>query len=75
MRATRAQHEQKAIAQGNIAVWSILRDLIKGQITAIETGILSFDAAFLGQILLPTGETVHDRIAAQELLPQLEAPK
>lgn len=71
-RATQAEREKKALAQGAIAVWSILRDWIKGQTTAIETGILSFDAAFLGQILLPSGETVHDRIAAQNLLPQIE---
>ncbi|WP_192933890.1 hypothetical protein [Sinorhizobium meliloti] len=60
--------QKEALAQGQIAVWSILRDWIKGQLTAVETGILSFDAAFLGQILLPTGETVHDRIASQGLL-------
>lgn len=69
MRKTRIEHERAALAKGQIAVWSILRDWIKGQLTAIETGILSFEAAFLAQILLPTGETIHERISAQGLLP------
>ena len=68
MRITKVEHERRALDKGQIAVWSILRDWIKGQLTAVETGILSFDAAFLGQILLPTGETVHERIVSQGLL-------
>lgn len=74
-KATREQHERIALARGQIAVWSILRDWIKGQFTAIETGILTFDGAFLGQILLPDGRTVHQRIAASDMLPQIEGPK
>ena len=31
----------KALAQGHVAVNSVLRDWIKGQVTAIETGVLS----------------------------------
>lgn len=72
MRKTKVEHERAALAQGQIAVWSILRDWIKGQLMAVETGILSFEGAFLGQILLPTGQTVHERITAQGLLPPPE---
>ncbi|MQV97013.1 hypothetical protein GHK46_06055 [Sinorhizobium medicae] len=68
MRMNKVEHERRALEKGQIAVWSILRDWIKGQLTAVETGILSFDAAFLGQTLLPTGETVHERITSQGLL-------
>jgi len=74
MRKTKAAYEQAALEQGQIAVWSILRDWIKGQVTAVETGILSFDAAFLGQILLPNGQTIHERVAETEMLPQIEGP-
>jgi len=74
MRRTPKEHEAQALQKGQVAVWSILRDWIKGQLTAIETGILSFEAAFLGQILLPTGETVHQRIASQGLLPSPQEP-
>lgn len=67
-RKTRAQHEQEARRVAGIAVYSILRDWIKGQITAIETGILSFEGAFLGQILLPSGKTFLEHAHAQKLL-------
>jgi hypothetical protein len=62
MRCSQFEHERKAVNQGMISVYSILRDWIKGQVTAIETGILSFEGAFLGQILLPTGKTVMEEI-------------
>jgi hypothetical protein len=48
--------------------YSILRDWIKCQITAVETGMLSFEGAFLGQILLPGGDTVLDRLQETKLL-------
>ena len=35
MRTSRIDHEQAAVKQGHVAVNSILRDWIKGQITAI----------------------------------------
>jgi hypothetical protein len=75
MRATTTEHERKAKDIASVAVYSILRDWIKGQITAIETGILSFEGAFLGQIMLPSGRTVLEQAAESKLLPALEAPK
>jgi hypothetical protein len=71
-RTTKAEHERKAMDVASVAVYSILRDWIKGQITAIETGVLSFEGAFLGQMLLANGRTVMDHIEQQKLLP---APK
>ena len=72
MRCTKIQHEAKAKEIGSVAVYSILRDWIKGQITAIETGILSFEGAFLGQMMLPSGRTILEEVQAKNLLP---APK
>lgn len=69
MKVSPAQHNDRALKKGQIAVYSILRDWIKGQITAIETEILSFEGAFLGQILLDDGRTVLDRVISQNLLP------
>lgn len=69
MRSTKAEHERKAMQIASTAVYSILRDWIKGQITAIETGILTFEGAFLGQILLPNGQTVLERLNTDNLLP------
>ena len=57
-----SQHRERALAQGQIAINSILRDWVKGQIMAIETGILSFDAVFLPFMLTHDGRTVSDRV-------------
>lgn len=53
---------EKALNQGLVAVNSILRDWIKGQITAVETGILQFDSVFFPYLLTPAGDTLHERI-------------
>lgn len=71
-RQERHVQERKAKDVASVAVYSILRDWIKGQITAIETGILTFEGAFLGQILLPSGRTVLEHMEASKMLP---APK
>lgn len=67
--------EKKAMEIASVAVYSILRDWIKGQITAVETGILTFEGAFLGQILLSNGQTVLEHAQQSKLLPALEGPK
>lgn len=71
-RSSKVEHERKAMQIASTAVYSILRDWIKGQLTAIETGILTFEGAFLAQMLLPSGQTVLERIQSDNLLP---APK
>ncbi|WP_282259599.1 hypothetical protein [Stenotrophomonas sp. PS02301] len=43
---------------------------MKGQLTAIEIGILTFEAAFLSHNLLPSGETVIENVQQQKLLPR-----
>jgi len=68
-RGSEVEHERKAKQIAGVAVYSILRDWIKGQIMAVETGILSFEGAFLGQILLPSGKTVLERMVHENLLP------
>ena len=75
MRVSAKAHEDRALKQGNIAVWSILRDWIKGQIMAVECDVLKFDAAFLGQILLPDGRTIHQHVEDKGMLPQIGGPK
>jgi len=71
-RTTRQQHEAKAMEIAGIGVYSMLRDWVKGQVTAIECGILSFEAAFMPHMMLPSGKRVVDEIAERGLLP---APK
>jgi hypothetical protein len=59
-RSSKSEYERKGLEIAGLAVYSILRDWIKGQITAVETGILSFEGAFLAQLVLPSGRTVFD---------------
>lgn len=71
---TRAEHEAAALKQGKIAVYSILRDWIKGQVTAVEIGMMTFEGAFLGNLLLKNGQTVLEHLTATDVL-QIEAPR
>lgn len=70
----RGDYERAALAQAEIAVYSMLRDWLKGQLTAIETGMLTFEGAFLAQILLPSGKTVLEHVQASKQLPAPSAP-
>jgi hypothetical protein len=72
-RSTRQEYEQAALRQGHIAVNSILRDWIKGQVTAVECGILSFEAVFMPFMITNDGRPVIERI--DNLLPEADAPK
>lgn len=69
MKRNKIEHEREAKRIASLAVYSIARDWIKGQITAVETGMLTFEGAFLGQILLPTGKTVLETAQETNLLP------
>lgn len=73
MRGTKLDHERRALQLGQMAVWSILRDWMKGQITAVEVGMLSFEGAYLGQLMLANGQTVLERVEQDNLL-SLPAP-
>lgn len=68
-RRTRAEHEAVALAQARISVCSVLRDWVKGQVTAIECGVMSFETAFLPHMLLPSGQRITDFIVHEKLLP------
>lgn len=67
-RGSRADHEARALKIGGVAVYSILRDWVKGQVTAVEIGMMSFEAAFLSHILLPSGLSVIEHVQQQKLL-------
>jgi hypothetical protein len=67
-RVTQSEYQQSVLRQGKVAVSSILHDWIKGQITAIECGTLSFEAVFMPYMLTSDGRPLVER--AQELLPR-----
>lgn len=73
-KGSKADHEAKALRIGGVAVYSILRDWVKGQVTAIEIGMLTFEAAFLSHILLPSGMSVIEHVQQQRLLPAPDSP-
>lgn len=66
---TEKQWQMAALDQGFIAVNSILRDWVKGQITAVETGILSFEAVFFSHMLTNDGRPLIEAISSANLLP------
>lgn len=68
-KCSKPQHESKALSIGSVAVCSILRDWVKGQVTAIEIGVMSFEAAFLSHMMLPSGISVIEHIQNEKLLP------
>ena len=67
-RQNRHDWEQKALAQGMIAVNSILRDWIKGQITAIDTGILTFEHVFMPHMLCHDGRPLVEHVQEHKML-------
>lgn len=68
-RLNRATYESRAMDQGMIAINSILRDWVKGQATAVECGIMSFQAVFLPYMLAADGRPLIQHIAERNLLP------
>jgi hypothetical protein len=60
-KASEQQHRDNALAQGHVAINSILRDWIKGQIVAVECGVLDFGTVFLPFMLTHDGRTVSER--------------
>ena len=67
-RSTKAKHEEKALRQGMVAVNSILRDWVKGQITAIETGVLTFEHVFMPYMLTHDGRSLAEVVSERKLL-------
>lgn len=63
-----SMNRDKALDQAKISVCSVLRDWVKGQMTAIECGVMSFDEAFMPHILLSDGRRVIDKVVADKLL-------
>lgn len=71
-RSSQQEWEQAALDQGMVAVSSILRDWVKGQITAIETGILTFEHVFLPYMLTADGRPVIEHMRKMLPAPETE---
>lgn len=68
-RDTKQAYEQAALEQGLKAINSILRDWIKGQVTAVECGVLSFEGVFLPYMLTNDGRPLVERLEIGKMLP------
>lgn len=68
-RGTKHEHELKALRQGQIAVNSILRDWVKGQVVAVECGLMSFEAVFMPHMLTSDGRPLIERVQEAKMLP------
>lgn len=69
---TKAQWEAKALEIGSVAVYSILRDWIKAQVVAVETGLISFEEVFMAHMLLQNGQRMIEHAKASNLIPHKE---
>ena len=63
------RRQDEAIAQARVSVCSVLRDWTKAQITAVESGVMSFESAFMPHMLLKDGRRVIDAAQEANLLP------
>lgn len=61
-RGSRSDYERNALEQGLLAVNSILRDWVKGQVTAVETGILTFEHVFMPHMLASDGRPLVEHM-------------
>jgi hypothetical protein len=68
-RGTKANYDAKALRQGLIAVNSILRDWVKGQVVAVECGMMSFEAVFMPHMLTSDGRPLIEHITEKKMLP------
>ncbi len=66
------RREERALEQAKVSVCSVLRDWVKGQTTAVECGVLSFETAFMPHMLLKDGRRVIDAAQQANLLPAPE---
>ena len=67
-----AQRTEAAIVKAKVSVCSVLRDRVKGQTTAVECEVMSFETAFMPHTLPKDGRRVIDAAQAANLLPTPE---
>lgn len=74
-RGSRQDYEQKALKQAQTSVCSVLRDWVKGQVTAVECGVMSFETVFMPHMLTSNGRRVIDQVQLDKLLPAPDGVK
>lgn len=69
---TEDKYKERWLRQGMIATNSVLRDWVKGQITAVETGVLKFEHVFMPYMLASDGRSMVEHMSEHL---QLEGPQ
>lgn len=67
-RGSESEYKAKALEIGSTAIYSVLRDYIKGQVTYVEIGMMTFEEAFLSHLMLPDGQRVIEKFHKMKLL-------
>lgn len=68
-RKRRAEYEDDALRQGIVSVNSILRDWVKGQIVAVECGMMPLDAVFMPYFVGRDGRSLYEHVTESKMLP------
>lgn len=68
MHCSAKEYKEKALEIGSKAVYSILRDWVKAQVVAIETGIVTFEEVFMAHLLLENGQRLIEHIKDAKLI-------
>jgi len=53
-------HPEQALDEAQRQIWRAILVSVKGRLTEVEAGIKTFEEAFIGDILLPNGQTVGE---------------
>lgn len=69
----REAYERDVLERGVVAINSVLRDWVKGQVTAVECGVMSFTAVFFAHMIASDGRPLLAHVAEAKLLPAPEA--
>lgn len=72
-----AKQATQALAKTTRLRWRGLQELIQAKLEAWDLGVLSFEEAFLPHIVIESGRTIAQALAAGEMIPTvyLPAPK
>lgn len=71
-KSTQKEWENAALERGTKVTASMLRDWIKGQLTAVECGLMPFEHVFMPYMLTNDGRPLVERVKAENLLPPPE---
>lgn len=74
-RQAKVPRRLRSEAQARRVSWRIIKDWIEAQMAIVETRMVTIEQVFLPYLLLPSGQTVYERIReSQFMLPPAQIP-